>query len=281
MTTNKLNLNKSKHGKHQPNYYAQNKQKYLIANQKYRAKLKSLQTPKLRSLFLQTREQKFINCLDKHHLTVPIPRSLKIKHPIIQGWNKPNWWWQTKIPQLLAQGYNYFTLLNKDGSYKGVRIGCIDIDEPKWTKIPTKYWCCYISADNGKIKLLFLYEDNCELKTGKGYFQGKPILDFKISGGIMGISSFHPNGKPYQVKGAGSFFLKNNHIFKSPQEVIELLKQDWQIEIKSMREHFVWQKSPQIPAEIPLISQLAKETSFIPSREPPGNLNNLSKIVNY
>ena len=97
----------------------------------------------------------------------------------------------------------------------------------------------------------------------------------------MGISSFHPNGKPYQVKGAGSFFLKNNHIFKSPQEVIELLKQDWQIEIKSMREHFVWQKSPQIPTTVSLFSQLIRETSFLPSREPPGNLNNLSKIVNY
>jgi len=42
----------------------------------------------------------------------------------------------------------------------------------------------------------------------------------------MGIGSFHPNGKPYQVKGAGSFFLKNNHIFKNPYEVMELLKQD-------------------------------------------------------
>jgi len=42
----------------------------------------------------------------------------------------------------------------------------------------------------------------------------------------MGIGSFHPNGKPYRVKGAGSFFLMNNFIFKSPQEVIELLKQD-------------------------------------------------------
>jgi hypothetical protein len=269
----------NQHGKHQPNYYSQNKQKFLLANQKYRAKLKAKKKPKPRSLFLQNREQKFINCLDKHHLVVPIPRSLKTKHPIIQGWNKPNWWWQTKIPQLLAQGYNYFTLLNKDSSYKGVRIGCIDIDEKGWTKIPTKYWCCYISADNGKIKLLFLYEDNCGLKTGKGYFQGKPILDFKISGGIMGIGSFHPNGKPYQVKGAGSFFLMNNHIFKNPYEVIELLKQDWQIEIKTMREHFAWQKIQPIPAEIPFT--LTEKSFFIPSREPPGSLNNLSKIANY
>ena len=85
MTTNKLNLKKSKHGQHQSNYYAKNKQKFLLANQKYRAKLKAQKTPKPRSLFLQIREQKFINCLDKHHLVVPIPRFLKTKHPIIQG----------------------------------------------------------------------------------------------------------------------------------------------------------------------------------------------------
>jgi len=82
--TNTLNKN-SKHGKHQLNYYSQNKQKYLLANQKYRAKLKAKKEPKTRSLFLIQREKNFIRCLDKHHLVVPVPRSLKIKHPIIQG----------------------------------------------------------------------------------------------------------------------------------------------------------------------------------------------------
>ena len=75
----------NQHGKHQSNYYSQNKQKFLLANQKYRDKLKAQKSPKPRSLFLQTREQKFINCLDKHHIVVPIPRCLKTKHPIIQG----------------------------------------------------------------------------------------------------------------------------------------------------------------------------------------------------
>jgi len=78
-------INKTKHGKHKSDYYAKNKQKYLIANQKYRAKLKVLKQSKLPSLFLQKRQQNFINCLDKHHITVPIPRFLKTKHPIIQG----------------------------------------------------------------------------------------------------------------------------------------------------------------------------------------------------
>jgi hypothetical protein len=75
--------------------------------------------------------------------------------------------------------------------------------------------------------VLFLYRDNYGLKTGKGYFQGKPILDFKISGGIMGIGSIHPTtNKPYSLKGAGSFFLQNNKVFDNPQKVIKLLKQD-------------------------------------------------------
>ena len=94
----------------------------------------------------------------------------------------------------------------------------------------------------------------------------------------MGIGSFHPNGKPYQVKGAGSFFLMNNHIFKNPYEIIELLKQDWQIEIKTMREHFSYVKI----IDKMLDYQPFKEISFIPSREPPSKgLNNLSKIANY
>jgi hypothetical protein len=82
---NQESLNKTKHGQHQPNYYTKNKQKYLLANQKYRTKLKAQKKPKPRSFFLEAREQKFINCFDKHHIVVPIPRHLKIKHPIVQG----------------------------------------------------------------------------------------------------------------------------------------------------------------------------------------------------
>jgi hypothetical protein len=85
MKTNELNLKENRHGKHKSNYYSQNKQKYLLANKKYRAKLKTTKIPQPRSLFLKAREQKFINCLDKHHIVVPIPRCLKTKHPIIQG----------------------------------------------------------------------------------------------------------------------------------------------------------------------------------------------------
>jgi len=267
--------------------YNQKRKSYLRLKQlQRRLKLKLLKPKKPRSSFLINREQNFINCLDKHHITVPIPRFLKTKHPIIQGWNKPNWWWKETIVQLLAKGYNYFTLLNKDNSYKGVRIGCIDIDQKGWTKIPTKYWCFYISAGNGKIKLLFLYEDNEGLKTGKGYYQGEPILDFKVSGGIMGIGSFHPNGKPYQVKGAGSFFLMNNHIFKNPYEVMQLLKQDFGIEYKTISQHILVQNYKQKVLEKNKASQNTlsiEENHSIPTKGPPNIRwrNNLSKAVNY
>jgi len=267
----------SRHGKHKnPNYqreyYLKNRQKFLtlrrIKHQKfYQSKIK-----KPRSFFLQTREQNFINCLDKHHIIVPILRFLKTKHPTIKNWNKLNWWCKQTITQLLQQGQNYFTILNKDNSYKGVRIGCIDIDTKGWTKIPTKYWCCYITPNNGKIKLLFLYKDNCGLKTGKGYFKDQPILDFKVSGGIMGIGSFHPNGQPYQVKGAGSFFLKNNHIFNNPYEVMHLLQQDWGLEYKTISQHFFMQKNKQkvlIKDPNPLAGESFKEQLFSLSVKGP------------
>ena len=75
--------NKTKHYWHT---YNKKRHEYLLnKQQERRAKLKLSKPPKPQSLFLQKRQQKFINCLDKHHLVVPVPRSLKIKHPIIQG----------------------------------------------------------------------------------------------------------------------------------------------------------------------------------------------------
>jgi len=86
----------------------------------------------------------------------------------------------------------------------------------------------------------------------------------------MGIGSFHPNGKPYQVKGAGSFFLMNNFIFKNPYEVIELLKEDFGIEYKTIREHFFMQKIKQKVHESKtrpnILSPLLKT---VPTKGPP------------
>src|SRR2546421_5847053 len=86
----------SKHNKHKnPNYrrdyYLKNRQKLLLKRklrpqQTYQKKL-----PKTPSLFLKTRQKNLLSCLNKHHLTVPVPRFLKVKHPIIKGWNSPNY----------------------------------------------------------------------------------------------------------------------------------------------------------------------------------------------
>jgi len=78
-------LNKSKHGKHKLGYYAKNKERFLLAQKKYRTKLKANKPFKSRSRFLINREKNLLSCLNKHHITVPVPRFLKVKHPIIQG----------------------------------------------------------------------------------------------------------------------------------------------------------------------------------------------------
>jgi len=98
----------------------------------------------------------------------------------------------------------------------------------------------------------------------------------------MGIGSIHPNGKPYQVKGAGSFFLKNNYIFKNPYEVMQLLNQDFGIEYKTIREHFIVQnlKEKVLEKNELSLSMLSKNT--VPAKGPPRwKENNLSKAVNY
>jgi hypothetical protein len=82
MTNNKLNLKKTKHGKHQPNYYSQNKQKCLLAKQKYRAKLKANKPPKPSSLFQQSKQKQLLKLLVNQKSFVPVPQ--KLKHPIIK-----------------------------------------------------------------------------------------------------------------------------------------------------------------------------------------------------
>ena len=83
MIANKLNLNKSKHGKHQPNYYQKNKQKFLLANQKYRAKLKSQKPFKIPSAFQQNKQKQLLRLLVNQKSFVPVPCGLK--YPIIKN----------------------------------------------------------------------------------------------------------------------------------------------------------------------------------------------------
>jgi hypothetical protein len=66
-------------------YYQKNKQKYSLANQKYRLKKQANKPIKSASFFQINREKNFLTCLNKHHVIVPVPRFLKIKHPIIKN----------------------------------------------------------------------------------------------------------------------------------------------------------------------------------------------------
>jgi hypothetical protein len=87
-TTYLQSLKKSiKHGKHKENYraqyYAKNKQKYLSAQKRYRAKLKANQTPKTLSEFQKTKQKQLLKLLVNPRSFVPVPT--KLKHPIIKN----------------------------------------------------------------------------------------------------------------------------------------------------------------------------------------------------
>jgi len=85
MNNNKTN----QHGKHKLNYYQENKQKYLLAKQKYRSKLKANKPAKLPSLFQQTKQEQLLKYLVNQKSFVPVPT--KLKHPIIKNWNASNY----------------------------------------------------------------------------------------------------------------------------------------------------------------------------------------------
>jgi hypothetical protein len=73
----------TKHGKHKLDYYAKNKQKYLLAQQKYRLKLQAKQPPKTLSEFQQTKQKQLLKLLVNYRSFVPVPQ--KLKHPIIKN----------------------------------------------------------------------------------------------------------------------------------------------------------------------------------------------------
>jgi len=82
-TTYLQTLKKSKHGQHKPDYYAQNKQKYLANQQKYRLKLKANKLAKPLSEFQQNKQKQLLKLLVNHRSFVPVPT--KLKHPIIKN----------------------------------------------------------------------------------------------------------------------------------------------------------------------------------------------------
>lgn len=269
----------SQHGKHQPNYYSQNKPKYLLANQKYRAKLKSKKPPKIPSVFQQNKQKRLLKLLVNQKSFVPVPS--KLKHPILRNWNADNYWYSKKLDfNNLERGCVRIIPDNWNNCY----IGWLDIDQKKWTKIAKKYACGYVKSPKGNIRIPFLFKNKNHEKTGTLYYQEQKIGDAKISGEVMlpGQAYYDKEGKflgYYEYKAWGTFFPKRNYIFKNPAEFWNLLEQDFGIEYKSISQHFTYAK---IIDKMLNNSPLFKATSFLLSREPPGRgLNNLSKIANY
>jgi len=84
-TTHLLSLKKkSKHrGGYFTSYYAKNREKFLLAQRKYRAKLKANKPPKPSSNFQQTKQNLLLKLLVNNHSFVPVPT--KLKHPIIKN----------------------------------------------------------------------------------------------------------------------------------------------------------------------------------------------------
>jgi hypothetical protein len=74
---------KTKHGKHKGDYYTKNKQKYLLAQKRYRTKLKANKPPKPLSEFQQNKQNFLLKLLVNNRSFVPVPT--KLKHPIIKN----------------------------------------------------------------------------------------------------------------------------------------------------------------------------------------------------
>jgi hypothetical protein len=85
--TRYLPKKKSNHDKHKENYftsyYLKNKQKYLLSQQKYRAKLKANKPIKALSHFQKTKQNLLLKLLVNNRSFVPVPT--KLKHPVIKN----------------------------------------------------------------------------------------------------------------------------------------------------------------------------------------------------
>ena len=81
---------KSKHKEgYFASYYTKNKQKYLLAQKRYRAKLKANKPVKPLSEFQQNKQKQLLKLLVNNRSFVPVPT--KLKHPIIKNWNADNY----------------------------------------------------------------------------------------------------------------------------------------------------------------------------------------------
>jgi len=258
---------KSKHGRHKENYHAQyytkKKQKFLLAQKRYRAKLKANKPPKTLSEFQQNKQKQLLKLLVNNRSFVPVPT--KLKHPLIKNWNASDYWYNKKLDlNNLERG----CVRIYEDNWKNCYIGWLDIDCKKWTKIAKQLRCGYVKSPKGHIRIPFLFKSKNQEKTGTLYYQNQKIGDAKISGEVMlpGNAYYDKEGKflgYYEYKAWGTFFPLRNYIFKTPTEFWELLKQDFGIEYKSISQHLVYQKT------LTENDYNTIQETFIPVREPP------------
>jgi len=278
-STTKLGLNtlNSKHGKHKPDYYTKNKEKFLLAQKKYRLKLKFNQPPKLPSQFQQTKTKLLLKLLVNHRSFVPVPT--KLKHPVIRNWNADNYWYSKKLdlnnlPRGCVRIY--------EDNWKNCAVIWLDIDCKKWTKLAKQLRCGYVKSPKGHIRIPVPVKSLGGLKTGTLYYQNQKIGDAKLSGEVMlpGNAYYDKEGKflgYYEYKAWGTFFPYQNRIWNNPQEFFTKLTEISGIEYKSIREHLFKLKIEQkILTENDYTPQ---ELYNIPVKEPPWQKMITTKIV--
>ena len=271
-STGYLPNQKSKHGQHKENYhtqyYAKNREKFLLTQRKYRAKLKANKPPKPSSNFQQTKQNLLLKLLVNNHSFVPVPT--KLKHPVIKNWNADNYWYPKKLDlNNLERG----CVRIYEDNWKNCAIIWLDIDCKKWTKLAKQLRCGYVKSPKGHIRIPVPVRNLGNLKTGTLYYQNQKIGDAKLSGEVMlpGNAYYDKNGKflgYYEYKAWGTFFPYQNKIWTNPQEFFAKLTEISGIEYWSIKEHFKQLKSEKKPITENDYNTI-QETLYIPVKEPP------------
>jgi len=260
-------LKKSKHKEgYFVSYYTKNKQKYLLAQKRYRAKLKANKPVKTTSEFQQIKTKQLLKLLVNHRSFVPVPT--KLKHPIIKNWNADNYWYSKKIDlNNLERG----CVRIYEDNWKNCAIIWLDIDCKGWTKLAKQLRCGYVKSPKGHIRIPVPVRSLGGLKTGTLYYQNKKIGDAKLSGEVMlsGNAYYDKKGKflgYYEYKAWGTFFPYQNRIWSNPQEFFTKLTEISGIEYKSIREHLSNLKEQKNTEND---YNTFAETLFIGVKEPP------------
>ena len=259
---------KRKHrGGYFASYYTKNKQKYLLAQKRYRAKLKADKPINPPSEFQQKKQNLLLKLLVNHRSFVPVPQ--KLKHPIIKNWNASNYWYPKKIDlNNLERGC--VRIFNDN--WNNCAITWLDIDCPKWTKLAKLLRCGYITSPKKHIRIPVPIRDLSSWKTGALYYQGKKIGDAKLSGEVMLPNQTYYNKKGkflgyYQYKAWGTFFPFQNQIWNNPQEFFAKLIEISGIEYKSISQHLLYRKTEQ--KTLTETDYTPQELYNIPVKEPP------------